>query len=108
MARGPKGKPAVLHLVEGTRHTTRHGSEEELRDKVENSQQAFGKLEKPESFTERTLPKLGTVTLSQHGGWTHQKKHAPLLIAFFGQISCAKVLCFLRPSMANCAATQQN
>jgi hypothetical protein len=53
MARGPKGKPAVLHLVEGTRHTTRHGSEEELRDKVENSQQAFGKLEKPESFTEK-------------------------------------------------------
>lgn len=50
MARGPKPKPAHLHLVEGTNRTDRHGPEDELKTQVEQSQNAFGPLVKPESF----------------------------------------------------------
>lgn len=45
--RGPKPKPAHLHLVHGTRNPTRHGSEKKLRAKVEKAAAAFGKMTKP-------------------------------------------------------------
>jgi len=46
-ARGAKPKPAHLRLVDGTNRTTRHGSEAELRKKIEQTEVAFGKLTKP-------------------------------------------------------------
>lgn len=46
-ARGAKPKPAHLQIVDGTRNTTRHGSEEDLRKKVEGSIKAFGPLIMP-------------------------------------------------------------
>jgi hypothetical protein len=45
--RGAKPKPAHLRLVDGTRNATRHGSEESLRRKVEESVAAFGGLARP-------------------------------------------------------------
>lgn len=46
-ARGAKPKPAALRLVTGTRNATRHGSEQELRDKVETAKRSFGQLARP-------------------------------------------------------------
>jgi hypothetical protein len=45
--RGAKPKPAHLRLVDGTNRTTRHGTEASLRQKVEASSAAFGKLTQP-------------------------------------------------------------
>lgn len=45
--RGAKPKPAHLRLVDGTRNVTRHGSEADLRKKVEAAAASFGKLERP-------------------------------------------------------------
>ena len=45
--RGAKPKPAHLRLIEGTRNATRHGSEEELKAKVEAAVSSFGKLARP-------------------------------------------------------------
>lgn len=45
--RGPKQKPSALRLVDGSRRTDRHGSEKELREKIEKSQVGFGDLKKP-------------------------------------------------------------
>lgn len=45
--RGAKPKPEHLRLVDGTRNATRHGSETEIRQRIENSTAAFGKPEKP-------------------------------------------------------------
>jgi hypothetical protein len=45
--RGAKPKPAHLRLVDGTRNVTRHGSEDALRKKVEESVAAFGMLSRP-------------------------------------------------------------
>lgn len=44
---GAKPKPARLRLVDGTRNTTRHGSESEVRAKADAAAAAFGKLTKP-------------------------------------------------------------
>ena len=44
---GAKPKPAALRLVDGTRNVTRHGSEQQLREKAEKAATAFGKLTKP-------------------------------------------------------------
>ncbi len=44
--RGAKPKPAHLRLVDGTRNVTRHGTEDDLRRKVEAAQ-SFGKLTRP-------------------------------------------------------------
>ncbi len=54
MTQGRKATPAHLRLVNGIRNTTRHGTEDELRQQVEDAQQAFGPLEKPNVFTHRT------------------------------------------------------
>ncbi len=45
--RGAKPKPAHLHLVNGTRNATRHGSEDALRTAVETALKAFGTLKRP-------------------------------------------------------------
>jgi hypothetical protein len=45
--RGAKPKPGHLRLVDGIRNVTRHGSEEDLRAKVEKATAAFGKLVQP-------------------------------------------------------------
>ncbi len=45
--RGAKPKPAHLRLVDGTRHVTRHGSEEDLRNKAETSKASHGALVRP-------------------------------------------------------------
>ncbi|MGJ0236973.1 hypothetical protein ACQEPB_00430 [Novosphingobium fluoreni] len=45
--RGAKPKPAHLHIVQGTRNVTRHGSEESLRERVEGAAAAFGGLKRP-------------------------------------------------------------
>lgn len=45
--RGAKPKPAHLRLVDGTRNTTRHGTEEELRATAESAKKDFGKLQRP-------------------------------------------------------------
>lgn len=45
--RGAKPKSAHLRLVDGTRNPTRHGSETELREKVDQAITAFGKLDRP-------------------------------------------------------------
>lgn len=48
--RGAKPKPAALRVVDGTRNSTRHGTEEELREKAAQSQATFGELKKPPSL----------------------------------------------------------
>jgi hypothetical protein len=48
--RGVKPKPAHLRLVDGTRNATRHGSEADLREKVDSAKVSFGKLVKPKSL----------------------------------------------------------
>ncbi len=48
--RGAKPKPAHLRLVDGTRNVTRHGTENELRDKIDAATVAFGKLIRPKSM----------------------------------------------------------
>src|SRR5690348_8866766 len=48
--RGAKPKPAHLRLVDGTRNATRHGSEADLRKKVEASVSAFGRLARPKGL----------------------------------------------------------
>lgn len=48
--RGAKPKPNHLRLVDGTRNTTRHGSETKLRESVENARQKFGELTRPRSL----------------------------------------------------------
>jgi hypothetical protein len=53
LQRGRKPKPPKLILVEGTRNATRHGSEEDLRDRIEVADIAFGPLTKPENFTRK-------------------------------------------------------
>ena len=45
--RGAKPKPAHLRLIDGTRHATRHGTEDELRKRAESAQEKFGGLTKP-------------------------------------------------------------
>ena len=45
--RGAKPKPAHLRIVDGTVNVTRHGSEADLRAKVEAAVTAFGKLDRP-------------------------------------------------------------
>lgn len=45
--RGAKPKPDHLKLVDGTRSTTRHGTESELRAKVEKSAERFGRAVMP-------------------------------------------------------------
>lgn len=48
--RGAKPKPAHLRLVDGTRNVTRHGTEDDLREKVETSVKSFGALVRPKHF----------------------------------------------------------
>lgn len=45
--RGPKPKPPKLRLITGSRNTTRHGTEAQIRAKVEAAEQTFGKLKRP-------------------------------------------------------------
>jgi hypothetical protein len=54
MQRGRKPKPPQLILVEGTRNVTRHGTEEDLKNRIEQAETAFGPLVKPESFLLKT------------------------------------------------------
>lgn len=49
--RGAKPKPAHLRLVDGTRNVTRHGTEDDLRKKAEQSAQSFGALTRPRHLT---------------------------------------------------------
>lgn len=53
--RGAKPKPAHLRLVEGTRRAGRHGSEESLRQKVEEALSSFGKLARPKHLKGKQL-----------------------------------------------------
>lgn len=53
--RGAKPKPAHLRLVDGTRNATRHGSEKELREKVDAAIAAFGKLTRPKHLKGEAL-----------------------------------------------------
>lgn len=53
--RGAKPKPAHLRLVDGTRNVTRHGTEDELRETVEQAVAAFGKLERPKGMRGQAL-----------------------------------------------------
>jgi len=48
--RGAKPKPAMLRLVDGTNNVTRHGTQDEAREKAEKAIAAFGKLERPKSI----------------------------------------------------------
>lgn len=48
--RGAKPKPAMLRLVDGTNNVTRHGTQDEVREKAEKAVLAFGKLERPKSL----------------------------------------------------------
>lgn len=45
--RGAKPKPSHLRLIDGTRNATRHGSESDLRAKVDQSVSVFGGLIRP-------------------------------------------------------------
>lgn len=49
--RGAKPKPALLRLVEGTRNTTRHGSESDMRAAAATGE-AFGGLIRPKGAKE--------------------------------------------------------
>lgn len=49
-SRGAKPKPEHLRLIDGTTNVTRHGSEQKLREKVENAVQAFGGMKPPKHF----------------------------------------------------------
>lgn len=53
--RGAKPKPSHLRLIDGTRNATRHGSEKELRAKVDRSVAAFGTLTKPKHLKGEAL-----------------------------------------------------
>ena len=53
--RGAKPKPAHLRLVDGTRNVTRHGTENYLRDVVENAEACFGKLARPKGLKGKAL-----------------------------------------------------
>ena len=48
--RGAKPKAAMLRLVDGTINVTRHGTQDEVREKAERAVLAFGKLERPKSL----------------------------------------------------------
>jgi hypothetical protein len=47
--RGAKPKPAHLRLVDGTRNVTRHGTEKDLLEKVEQAA-PFGPLKRPKNL----------------------------------------------------------
>ena len=44
---GAKPKPDHLRLIDGTRNATRHGSDGDLREKVDKAVTSFGKLTPP-------------------------------------------------------------
>src|SRR3954470_3277091 len=48
---GNKPKPALLHLINGTRNATRHGSEGELVSRVESAIEDFGPLVRPDGLS---------------------------------------------------------
>jgi hypothetical protein len=49
-SRGRKRVPDHLRLVTGNMNTTRHGTEDEIRSRVEQGKKKFGPLVKPEIF----------------------------------------------------------
>ena len=53
--KGAKPKAAHLRLVDGTHRNTRHGSAEEVRESVERSAEAFGKLKRPKHLKSHAL-----------------------------------------------------
>jgi hypothetical protein len=55
MQRGTKPKPPALHVVEGTRNTTRHGSEATVREQLSTSTQVFGPIRKPAHLKDQAL-----------------------------------------------------
>jgi hypothetical protein len=50
VTRGRKPKPAHLRLIDGSRSTSRHGTEAELRNTIEQSNAAFGALKRPKGL----------------------------------------------------------
>jgi hypothetical protein len=44
---GPKGKPVLLRLVDGTHDAYKHGDRAKAREMAEQSRAAFGALERP-------------------------------------------------------------
>lgn len=48
--RGAKPKPAHLRIVDGTINVTRHGSESDLRAKVDSAIELFGKPVRPKGM----------------------------------------------------------
>lgn len=53
--RGPKPKAAHLRLIEGTRNTTRHGTDADLRKTVETAAKTFGPLSRPKHLKGEAL-----------------------------------------------------
>jgi len=52
---GAKPKPDHLRLIDGTRNATRHGSDGELREKVDKAVTSFGKLTRPKTLRGEAL-----------------------------------------------------
>lgn len=49
-ARGAKPKPAHLRVIDGTHRKTRHGEEAKVKEAVDVSVEAFGKLSRPKGL----------------------------------------------------------
>jgi phage terminase small subunit len=77
--RGAKPKPAHLRLVDGTRNATRHGSEDQLRKKVDQALTAFGPLQKPKHLKGEALAAWRKYI--EPAGWLDSSKE-PAAIAF--------------------------
>ncbi|WP_441280517.1 hypothetical protein [Tardiphaga sp. 862_B3_N1_1] len=77
--RGAKPKPAHLRLVDGTRNATRHGSEADLRDAVEESVASFGKLVKPKDMKHHAA--VAWKKYIEPAGWLDASRE-PAAIAF--------------------------
>lgn len=77
--RGAKPKPAHLRLVDGTRNVTRHGTEDDLRRKAEQSAQSFGALTRPKHLKGEGL--AAWKKYIEPAGWLDASRE-PAAIAF--------------------------
>lgn len=77
--RGAKPKPAHLRLVDGTRNSTRHGTEKKLRDQVEQAITSFGRLVRPRFLKGEAL--AAWKKYIEPAGWLDASKE-PAAIAF--------------------------
>jgi phage terminase small subunit len=77
--RGVKPKPAHLRIIDGTTNVTRHGKESDLRKKVEEAIESFGKLQRPKHLRGEALAAWRRYI--EPAGWLDASRE-PAAIAF--------------------------